>query len=207
MVQSDQAQGHVWEIDDFVHQPGATGRRAGTAASGEIGGSPVIMIAGDAVHRTRQPLQGLERLVEMTRLLNEIAGEADEVRGQSADQVHGLVEACAVALVMDVGEVHPAKLASGEVWMRREGEVSDADPVGFNADGVGGNGGNEEAQAEKGSTPEPDRFSQQCVGGFHGGVDRGTAVPGDGWGACVVRELDRAGVGVFCVGSVNRSRS
>ena len=89
-----------------VQQPRAAGGLEGLSDDFEIHVRPVIVITRHAVERHANLPQHFERLRQMLRLLDQVAGETREVRLQGVDARDDFGEQLAVAFVMHIGEMH-----------------------------------------------------------------------------------------------------
>ena len=67
--------------------------------------APVIVVPRHAIHRRLDPSEDVQGFRQMPGFLNQVAREADKVRGQGIDAPHHRLQIGTVALVMDVGEV------------------------------------------------------------------------------------------------------
>ncbi len=89
------------------------------------------MIAGNAIERHAHLPEYFQRFVQVSRVLDDVSGEADRIRREPVDQGNNAYEIGTVALVVDIADMHDPKGRS-----LSQGKSGDLDPMGFNEDGV-----------------------------------------------------------------------
>ena len=89
------------------------------------------MIAGNAIERHAYLPEYIKRFVQVSRLLDDVSGEADRIRREPVDQGNNAHEIRTVALVVDIADMHDP---NGRAFA--QGKSGDLDPMGFNEDGV-----------------------------------------------------------------------
>jgi len=88
------------------------------------------MITWNAIKRYAHLPEYMQRFVQVSRLLDDVSGEADRIRREPVDQGNNAYEIRSVALVVDIADMHDPK---GRALA--QGKSGDLDPVGFNEDG------------------------------------------------------------------------
>ena len=92
-----------------IHKPFPARLPEGVANSVERSPAPVFMIAGNAIERDPHLPEYIQRFVQVSRLLDDVSGEADRIRREPVDQGNNAYEIGTVALVVDIADMHDPK--------------------------------------------------------------------------------------------------
>src|ERR1043165_2962955 len=98
----------------FIQEPSSASRGKAFEDRLERNFAPVIVIARDAEHRRFDARKNFQSLGEILFLLDDVAGETDELRRERVDAFDNRLKISAVTLVMDIGEMNePARRFAG----------------------------------------------------------------------------------------------